>query len=460
MRDLVASVHRAGFRRVLIVNGHGGNMPVGALAQELMAGRPSLSLKFHNWWNAPKTWAKVQEIDPSGTHANWMENFPWTRLADAAAPAGAKPAPDLELMRASSPDDVRTILGDGSFGGDYQKPDEIMLASVAGRGRGNPRGAGGAVAEPILIWGAGAIGGTLGAYWRARRPRRAARRHGRASMSRPAEPPGFRSKGRSRASRRSIAAATPDEVEGVYRRIVLAVKAQHTEAALDALAPHLAADGFVLSAQNGLNELAIARRVGPERTMGCFVNFGADWLGPGRILYGNRGAVVVGEIDGSIRDRTREMHGLLKIFEPDAVLTDDIWGYLWGKLAYGAMLFATALTADSMSANFADPARAPAWLALGREVAAVADARGRDAARLRRLPAGGVRAGSARGRGARRDRLARRIHRAIGKDPFGHLARPCGPQAQDRDRRPDRGHRRARRARRASRRRRSTASSP
>ena len=69
VRDLVASVHRAGFRRVLIVNGHGGNMPVGALAQELMAGRQSLSLKFHSWWNAPKTWAKVQEIDPSGTHA-------------------------------------------------------------------------------------------------------------------------------------------------------------------------------------------------------------------------------------------------------------------------------------------------------------------------------------------------------------------------------------------------------
>ena len=35
--------------------------------------------------------------------------------------------------------------------------------------------------------------------------------------------------------------------------------------------------------------------------MGCFVNFGADWHGPGQILFGNRGAVVVGEIDGTIR---------------------------------------------------------------------------------------------------------------------------------------------------------------
>ena len=127
VRDVVASVHRSGFRRVLIVNGHGGNIPVAALAQELMAERPSLSVKFHSWWNAPKTWAKVQEIDASGTHANWMENFSWTRLANEAAPDAAKPAPDLALMRASPPDDVRTILGDGCFGGEYQKPDEIML---------------------------------------------------------------------------------------------------------------------------------------------------------------------------------------------------------------------------------------------------------------------------------------------------------------------------------------------
>jgi 2-dehydropantoate 2-reductase len=110
--------------------------------------------------------------------------------------------------------------------------------------------------------------------------------------------------------------------------------------------------------------------------LGCFVNFGADWLGPGWILYGNRGAVVVGEIDGPPRERTRAMHDLLRILEPEAVLADDVFGYLWGKLVYGAMLFGTALTPDSMAANFADPARLPAWLALGREVMAVAGAEG------------------------------------------------------------------------------------
>jgi 2-dehydropantoate 2-reductase len=231
------------------------------------------------------------------------------------------------------------------------------------------------VAEPIVIWGAGAIGGTIGAYWRRAGidvllVDKLAEHVEACRMS------GLAIEGPVDSFTQVVPAATPREVEGVHRRIVLAVKAQHTEEALDELAPHLAEDGYVLSAQNGLNELAIARRVGEARTIGCFVNFGADWLGPGKILYGNRGAVVVGEIDGSIRERTREMHALLKLFEPDAVLTDDVWGYLWGKLAYGAMLFGTALTPDSMAENFADPTRAPAWLALGREVVAVAQARG------------------------------------------------------------------------------------
>ena len=234
------------------------------------------------------------------------------------------------------------------------------------------------MAGPVLIWGAGAIGGTLGAYW-ARAGHDVLLVDREAAHVEACRTVGLAIEGPVEHFTQVVPAATPDEVEGVFGRIVLAVKAHGTEAALDGLVPHLAPDGYVLSAQNGLNELAIAARVGEARTMGCFVNFGADWLGPGRILYGNRGATVVGEVDGTVRERTLEMFELLRVFEPDAILTDNIWGYLWGKLAYGAMLFGTALTDDSMSANFADPARRPAWLALGREVMAVAAARGVDA---------------------------------------------------------------------------------
>lgn len=127
VRDVVTSLHRSGFRRLLIVNGHGGNQPVGALAGDLLLELPGLSVKFHNWWSAPRTFARVQAIDASGSHANWMENFPWTRLAGVALPEGEKPPFDRELMRASPPDGVRAILGDGAFGGVYQKPDAVML---------------------------------------------------------------------------------------------------------------------------------------------------------------------------------------------------------------------------------------------------------------------------------------------------------------------------------------------
>lgn len=132
IRDVIASLSRSGFRRILIVNGHGGNAPAGAVANEMLVDYPDLSIKFHNWWNAPKTWAKVQEVDPTGSHANWMENYPWTRLAHAPAPTPApeqlKPLPDMVALKAATPDVARKLLGDGAFGGEYQKADEIMHA--------------------------------------------------------------------------------------------------------------------------------------------------------------------------------------------------------------------------------------------------------------------------------------------------------------------------------------------
>ena len=234
-----------------------------------------------------------------------------------------------------------------------------------------------AVPEPVLIWGAGAIGGVLGAYWaRAGVPVQMVDIV--ADHAKTCATTGLAIEGPVEEFTQVVPCVTPDQLTGSYDRIVLAVKAQATQEAARQLIPHLAPGGFVLSAQNGLNERVIADLVGPERTMGAFVNYGADWVAPGRILFGNRGAVVVGEIDGSLRERTREMHKLLQLFEPQAVLTEDIWAYLWGKLGYGAMLFATALTPDSMTANFADPARGPALIGLAREVMRTAVAEGID----------------------------------------------------------------------------------
>ncbi|HSE79666.1 MAG TPA: creatininase family protein [Alphaproteobacteria bacterium] len=127
-RDILDGVKRSGFRRVLIVNGHGGNNPVGGFAQEWMADNPGMSVKFHNWWNAPKTWAKVQEIDTVASHASWMENFPWTRLPNVKYPDERKPMVNLDLLKAMDPGRAKAYLGDGNFGGYHRRDDEEMLA--------------------------------------------------------------------------------------------------------------------------------------------------------------------------------------------------------------------------------------------------------------------------------------------------------------------------------------------
>jgi creatinine amidohydrolase len=126
VRDILDGMRAQGFRRILIVNGHGGNQPAGALAIEWMADNPDTAIKFHNWWAAPATLGKVLEIDPIASHASWMENFPWTRLAGVKLPTQQKPMIDLARIRLMSPKAVRDYLGDGNFGGYYERPDEDM----------------------------------------------------------------------------------------------------------------------------------------------------------------------------------------------------------------------------------------------------------------------------------------------------------------------------------------------
>ena len=117
--DILDALAHSGFRRILIVNGHGGNNAVQQFALEWAADHPACRVLFHNWWNAPRTWAKVQAIDPVASHGSWMENFPWTRLKGVTMPKGTKPLDPVAL---------RQYIGDGNFGGVYQRSDAEMLA--------------------------------------------------------------------------------------------------------------------------------------------------------------------------------------------------------------------------------------------------------------------------------------------------------------------------------------------
>ena len=127
LRDILDSLKHAGFRRILIVNGHGGNQPASLLAQEWMMDNPDARVRFHDWWRAPQTWAAVQRIDPVASHASWMENFPWTRLSGSEPASGRKPMVDTDLMKTMAPFEVRMLLEDGNFGGRYQRDDSEML---------------------------------------------------------------------------------------------------------------------------------------------------------------------------------------------------------------------------------------------------------------------------------------------------------------------------------------------
>jgi creatinine amidohydrolase len=119
--DLLDSLHGQGFRRFVLVNGHGGNMPVEGLATEWLAANETAQVVVHHWWRAPKVWAVVQSIDPDAAHANWLESFEWTRLAGSDPPTESKPMVDLSVLRAAGPSRVRELLGDGSYGGRYRR---------------------------------------------------------------------------------------------------------------------------------------------------------------------------------------------------------------------------------------------------------------------------------------------------------------------------------------------------
>ncbi len=141
LRDLLDSLHGQGFRRFLLVNGHGGNIAGGSLVREWAAAHPDAQGIFHSWWSSERVVAAAKEVDPEPSHANWFENFPWTRLAGVKCRRERKPTLDEAAYRVASPEGVRELLGDGVFAGAYELPDEQVEAVLAHRRRGGPRAA-------------------------------------------------------------------------------------------------------------------------------------------------------------------------------------------------------------------------------------------------------------------------------------------------------------------------------
>ena len=199
----------------------------------------------------------------------------------------------------------------------------------------------------ITIVGAGAIGGTTGAYLAKAGEEvllvDVAQEHVDAITARGLKITGIKGEFTVR-----VPAITPDRLAGPLEWVFLSVKAHHTEGAVKQLLPFLTGRSVIVSLQNGLNERKIAAIVGPGRVIGAHVNWGSDYHGPGLIWQGGEGAFYVGELDGSLTDRVRWLHGTLsKVTE--TVITQNIWGFKWAKQCLASMTFATALVDADVS---------------------------------------------------------------------------------------------------------------
>lgn len=172
-----------------------------------------------------------------------------------------------------------------------------------------------------------------------------------------------------------IRACRPDELRGPLGLTFLAVKSQDTEAALDVLAPLTGPGTVVVSLQNGMNPPRIAARIGGDKVIASFINFGADWQGPGHIEHGGAGAIYLGELDGRPTERLERVRALLSTLMT-VHATDNIFGYLWAKQIDCSLLFAQAVTDETMADVFGNPRYQPLLIALLGEGVGVARAAG------------------------------------------------------------------------------------
>ncbi|MCF0149798.1 MAG: hypothetical protein HUJ80_00130 [Firmicutes bacterium] len=177
----------------------------------------------------------------------------------------------------------------------------------------------------------------------------------------------------------SVKAQTVEEYlkscPGPVECLLLCVKGQFTEAALEPFLPAMDENSFVVSVQNGLNEYTIEKLIGRERTVSGFVNIFSDYMEPGVINYGGKGALVLGEMDGSMTGRMKLLEQELKGLD-HLELSDNVLGYLWAKLGYAVILLATTLTNETMADVIDDPRYRIMLMDLASETYQVAQAEG------------------------------------------------------------------------------------
>ncbi len=124
--EIVESLLHQGFSNFFIMNGHGGNKLPAHLHDLHMEG--TIRLVWYEWWREPAATAFASELGMEIDHANWGENFPFTRVGDLPPDLVDAEKPHVNLELSEEGGSLRDVIGDGNFGGRYQISDDYMTA--------------------------------------------------------------------------------------------------------------------------------------------------------------------------------------------------------------------------------------------------------------------------------------------------------------------------------------------
>ena len=180
--------------------------------------------------------------------------------------------------------------------------------------------------------------------------------------------------------------ADPAQLDGPFDFALITLKAPHLESALGPLRDLGLVDTFV-SLGNGLVQERVAGIVGGERLIWGTVEWGATNLGPGRLARTTRGPFIIGEPDGSVKDRTRLLAGALDTVD-EASVTQNIRGQVWSKLLVNSTFSGLGVVSGLLYQEIAeDPAGRDAAYELWREGYDVGQAEELDLAEVLGVPA-------------------------------------------------------------------------
>jgi 2-dehydropantoate 2-reductase len=130
------------------------------------------------------------------------------------------------------------------------------------------------------------------------------------------------------------------QVREPFEAVFVAVKSYDTEWATQLAVDHLRRpDGVVVDFQNGINDHRVAAVAGRDRTLGCVILISAGMYEPAHAIRTDRGSAAfkIGEHDGSESPRAWRMAEIMSAVAP-AVVTTNLWGERWSKLALNCML--------------------------------------------------------------------------------------------------------------------------